>query len=136
MTEVLPSLISLAVMKLGTPAGGLALARQVNVVLSVVLRGSKVRVLVKDGVEPDTTEIVTLASLLDKRVLPLSQVISVSVIAISVSVAGLMEMLQVSVRGVMLPANSGPGGTMMITLGVETAWKTVLVANIIRVSTD
>ena len=103
-----------------TPARGLALARQVKVVLSAVLRGSKVRVLVNDGLEPDTSEIFTLASPLDKVELPLIQVTSVSVIATSVSVAGLMEMEQVRVRGAILPANSGPGGTVMTTSGVET----------------
>ena len=77
-------------------------------------------VLVNDGLEPDTAEIVTLASPLDKRVLPLSHMTSVSMVATSVSVAGLMEMLQVRARGATLPANSGPGGTVMITSGVET----------------
>ena len=91
--------VSLAVTKLATPVGGLALARQVKVVLSVVLRGSKVRVLVNDGLEPVTEEMVTLASSLDKRVLPLSQVMSISDMATSVSVAELMEMVQVRMRG-------------------------------------
>ena len=62
MTEVAPSPISLSVTKLDTPVGGLALARQVKVVLSAVLRGSKVRVLVNDGLKPVTEDIVTLAS--------------------------------------------------------------------------
>ena len=91
-----------------------------KVVLSAVLRGFKVRVLVNDGLEPVTEEMVTLASLLDKRVLPLSHVTSISVITTSVSVAGLMEMEQVRLRGATLPANSGPGGTVMTTSGVET----------------
>ena len=39
---------------------------------------------------------------------------------IMISVAGLMEMLQVKVRGAIRPANRGPGGTAMITSGVET----------------
>ena len=99
---------------------GLALALQVKVELSAVLGGFNVSVLVNDGLEPDTAEIVTLASLLDKGVLPLNQVTSVSLIATSVSVAGLMAMVQVRVRGVVLPANSGPGGTVMTTSGVET----------------
>ena len=73
-----------------------------------------------DGLEPDTEEIVTLESLLDKGVLPLSQVTSASLTATSVSVPGLMEMLQVRVRGSIRPANSGPGGTVTITSGVET----------------
>ena len=51
---------------------------------------------------------------------PLSQVTSMSVIETSVSVAGLMEMVQVRVRGVVLPANSGPGGNMTVIAGVET----------------
>ena len=99
---------------------GLALALQVKVELSAVLGGFNVSVLVNDGLEPDTAEIATLASLLDKGVLPLNQVTSVSLIATSVSVAGLMAMVQVRVRGVVLPANSGPGGTVMTTSGVET----------------
>ena len=106
----------------GTPAGDLALARQVKA-LSAVLSGFNIRLLVNDGLEPETAEIVTLASLLDKHVLPLSQVISVSIIEISTSVALLMEMVQVRVRGAILPANSGPGGTVMSTSGVETGRK-------------
>ena len=106
--------------------GGLALARQVKVVLSAVLRGSKVRVLVNDGLEPVTEEMVTLESSLDKRVLPLSQVMSVSDISISVSVAELMEMVQVRVRGAIRPAKRGPEGTVMSTSGVETAWEIIL----------
>ena len=43
-----------------------------------------------------------------------------SVTDISVSVAELREMLQVRVRGVVLPAYSGPGGTVIVTSGVET----------------
>ena len=72
--------------------GGPALALQVKVTLSAVLRGSKVRVLVNDSLEPVTEEMVTLASLLDKRVLPLSHVISMPDSAITISVAGLMGM--------------------------------------------
>ena len=124
MTEAAPSPISLAMTKLATPVGGLALARQVKVVLSAVLRGSKVRVLVNGGLEPPVTgEMVTLASSLDKCVLPLSQVMSISDISISVSVAELMEMVQVRVRGAIRPAKRGPGGTVMATSGVETAWE-------------
>ena len=103
--------------------GLLALAWQVKVVLSTVLNGFNIRVLVNEGLEPETDEIVTLASLLDKGVLPLLQVTSVSVIATSVSVAGLMEMEQVRVRESTLPANSGPGRTVMTTSGVETTSK-------------
>ena len=114
--------------KLGTLGGGLALARQVKVVLSAVLRGSNVRVLVNDGLEPDTKEIVTLASPLDKRVLPLSQVTSISDRAISVSVAGLMEMVQVRVRGSIRPANRLSGGAVTATSGVETVWEDTQVA--------
>ena len=80
------------------------------------------RVLVNDGLEPVTEAIVTLVSPLDpgNSIVPLSQMTSVSVIATSVSVAGLMEMEQVSVRGAMLPATSGAGGAVMTTSGVET----------------
>ena len=91
--------------------------------LSTVFNGFNMRVLVNDGLEPETDEIVTLASPSDNGVLPLSQVTSVSVIATTVSVAGLMEMEQVRVRGAILPANSGPGGTVMTTSGVETGRK-------------
>ena len=74
-----------------------------------------------NGQEPETEEIATLGSLLDRSVVPLIQVTSVSaVIETSVSVAGLIEMVQVRVRGVVLPANSGPGGTVISTPGVET----------------
>ena len=109
--------------KLGTLGGGLALARQVKVVLSAMLRGSKVRVLVNDGLEPDAEEIVTLASPLDKRVLPLSQVTSISDRAISVSVAELMEIAQVRVRGSVRPAKRPSRGAVTLTSGVETVWE-------------
>ena len=123
ITDAVPLPNSLPVMKLCTFAGGLALAWQVKVVLSYyILSEFKVRVLVNDDLEPDTEEIVTSALLLDKGVLPLSQMTSVSMMTTSVSVARLMEMLQVRVRGVVLPANSGSGGTVMITSGVET-WR-------------
>ena len=95
--------------------------------LSTVLNGSKVRLLVNDGWEPETEEIVTLASLLDKAVLPFNQVTSMSVIETSVSVAGLMEMVHVRVRGAILPAISGPGGTVMSTSGLETGRNDVTV---------
>ena len=91
--------------------------------LSTILRGCKVRVLVNDGLEPDTAEIVTLASLLDKGVFPLIHMTSVSMTATAVSVADLMKMLQVRVRGTILPANSGPRGTVTLTSGVETGTK-------------
>ena len=118
ITKVASSPTSLTVTKLDKPVGDLALALQVKVVLSAVLRGSKVRELVNDGLEPVTEEMVTLASPLDKDVLPLSQAI---LMVISVSVALLMEMLEVRVRGAIRPAKRGPGGTVMITSGVETA---------------
>ena len=110
-------------MKLCTFSGGLALAWQLKVVLSAVLNGSNVRVLVNNGLEPDTADIVTLESLLDKDVFPLIQLTSISVTETSVSMAVLMEMVQVRVRGAILPANSGPEGTLMRTLGVETEWE-------------
>jgi multisubunit Na+/H+ antiporter MnhC subunit len=100
-TEAAPSPISLAAMKLDI---GLALALHVKVVLSAMLRGSKVKVLVNDGLEPDTEEMVTLALPLDKCALPLSQVMSLSDMVILVSVAELMEMLQVRVREAIRPA--------------------------------
>ena len=120
---IIPSPISLAVTKVDTPVEGLALALQVKVVLSAVLRGSKVRELVNDGLEPDTEEMVTLASLFDKCVLPLSQVMSILDVTISLSVAELMEMVQVRVRGAIRPAKREPVGTVMTTSGVETARK-------------
>ena len=127
MTEAAPSPISLARRKPGTPVGGLALAWQVKVVLSAVLRGSKVRVLVNDGLEPVTEEMVTLESSLGERVLPLSQVMSISDISIRVSVAELMEMVQVRVRGTIRPAKRGLEGTAMTTSGVETARKKYII---------
>ena len=75
--------------------------------LSNVLRGDKVRLLVNGCCEPEGEEIVTLASLLDIGVEPFSQVTSMSVTDTSVSVAELREMLQVRVKGVVLPAYSG-----------------------------
>ena len=118
ITKIVSSPVSLTVTKFDKPVGDLALALQMKVVLSAVLRGSKVRVLVNDGLEPVTEEMVTLVSPMDKCVLPLSQMIS---IVISVSVALLMEMLEVRMRGAVRPAKRGPGGTVMTTSGVETA---------------
>ena len=91
-------------------------------VLSTILSGSKVRVLVNNGREPETEEIVTLASPSESPVLPLIQVTSMlsAVTETSVSVAGSIEMVQVRVRGVVLPANSEPERTVMFTSGVET----------------
>ena len=43
--------------------------------------------------------------------------------AISVSMAELIKMVQVRVRGAIRPAKSGPGGTVTTTSGVETAWE-------------
>ena len=91
-----------------------------KLVLSYVLSGDKVRVLVKDGREPDREEIVTRSSLSDRDSVPFSQVTSMVDIEIGLSVAGLREMVQVRVRGVVLPAYSGPGGTVILTSGVET----------------
>ena len=120
ITATVLALISLRVMKPCIFGGGLALARQVNVVLSATLGGSRVRMLVNDSLEPETEDMVTLASLLDRAVVPLIQETSISLTRTSVSVALLIEMLQVRVSGTILPANSGPGGTVMTTLGVET----------------
>ena len=78
------------------------------------------RVLVYDSPEPKVREMVILTLSLDKRLTPLNQVTSTVVVVIKISVAELMEMVQVRVRGVVLPANSGPGGTVMLTSGVET----------------
>ena len=130
ITRIASSPISLTVTKFDKPVGDLALALQMKVVLSAVLRGSKVRVLVNDGLEPVTEEMITLVSLLDKCVLPLSQMIS---IAISVSVASLMEMLEVRMRGTVRPAKRGPGGIVMTTSGVETA-KRKDIMTIVRVA--
>ena len=58
--------------------------------------------------------------LLDKGVEPFSQVMSMSVTDMAVSVAELKEIVHVRVRTVKLPANSGPGGTVILTSGVET----------------
>ena len=78
------------------------------------------RLLVNNGCEPERREIVTLLALLDKGVEPFSQVMSMSVIDMAVSVAELKEMAQVRVRGAVLPAYSGPLGTVTSTSGVET----------------
>ena len=123
-TEIVPSPSSLVVTKLCLPTGGLALALQVKLVLSNVLSGDKVRVLVKDGWEPVRGEMVTRS---DRDAVPFSQVMSMVVTEIGLSVAGLREMVQVRVRGVVLPAYSGPGGTVILTSGVETGKKRIMV---------
>ena len=70
--------------------------------------------------EPERGEIVTLLALLNKVVEPFSQLMSMSVTDMAVSVAELKEMVQVRVRGAVLPAYSGPLGTVTSTSGVET----------------
>lgn len=95
-------------------------ALQVNEVLSSVLSGDNVRVLVSDGWEPDKGEIVIRPSVLfDNWVSPLSQVTET---VTGVSTAESIEMLQFSLRGVVMPANNVPEGARMVTVGVETAW--------------
>ena len=120
VTETVSSPSSLAVTKVCTLAGGLARALQVKLVLSNVLRGDNMRLLVNGCWEPERGEMVTLSSLLDKGAEPFSQVMSMSVTDMVVSVAEFMEMVQVRVRGVVLPAYRGPGGTVILMLGVET----------------
>ena len=78
------------------------------------------RLLVNGCWEPERGEMVTLSSLLDKGAEPFSQVMSMSVTDMVVSVAEFMEMVQVRVRGVVLPAYRGPGGTVILMSGVET----------------
>ena len=112
--------------KVCIPVGVLALALQVKLVLSNVLRGDKVRMLANGCWEPEGEEIVTLALLLDKVVEPFSQVMSMSVTDTAVSVAELREMVQVRVRGVVLPAYSGPEGTVIVMSGVETGRREIM----------
>lgn len=88
--------------------------------LSVVLGGDRVSVLMNANSEPETEEMVTLVSLLDKRPILLHQVTSTVFAVISELVAGLMLMVQVKDRGVAPPANSEPRATMMSTFGVDT----------------
>ena len=63
---------------------------------------------------------VTLVSLLDKRLTPLHQLTSTVVAVIMELVAGLMVVEQVKERGVVPPANSERRETTMLTLGVDT----------------
>ena len=79
--------------------------------------------------EPERGEIVTLLVLLDKGVEPFSQVMSMSVTDMVVSVAELKEMVQVKVRGAVLPAYSGPPGIVTSISGVETGGKGLLYNN-------
>lgn len=62
-----------------------------------------------------------MSSLLDSSVIAssLSHVMSTLFDISIISVAELREMVQVRVREV-IPAYRGPGGTVMLTLGVET----------------
>ena len=78
------------------------------------------RLLVNGCCEAERGEIVTLLVLLDKGVEPFSQVMSMSVTDMAVSVAELKEMVQVRVRGALLPAYKGPLGIVTSTSGVET----------------
>ena len=119
-TDMVLSPCSLAVTKVCTLAGGLARALQLKLVLSNVLRGDNMRLLVNGCWELERGEMITLSSLLDKGAEPFSQVMSMSVTDMVVSVAEFMEMVQVRVRGVVLPAYRGPGGTVILMFGVET----------------
>ena len=103
--------------KVSTLAGGLTRALQVKLVLSNVLSGDKVKLLVNGCREPERGEMVTLSN---SGAEPFSQVMSMSVIDTAVSVAEFMEKVQVRVRGVVFPAYRGPGGTVILTSGVET----------------
>jgi hypothetical protein len=76
--------------------------------------------LIKASSEPETEEIDTLVSSLDKRPILLHQVMSTVDAVIKESVAGLMPTVQVKDKGVGPPANSEPRETMMLTLGVDT----------------
>ena len=88
--------------------------------LSNVLSGDKVSVLVNNGWEPDREDKFTRVLLLDRGTVPFSQVMSMVVTETEVSVKELREMEQVKVRGAVLPAKSGPGGTETLMFGVET----------------
>ena len=88
--------------------------------LSVVLGGDRVSVLMNASSEPETEEMVTLVSLLDKRLILLHQVTSTVFVVIRDVVEGLTLMVQVKERGVGPPANSEPRETMMLTFGVDT----------------
>ena len=79
--------------------------------------------LVNGCCEPERGEIVTLLVLLDKGVEAFSQVMSMSVTDMAVSVAELKEIVQVKVRGAVLPAYSGPSGIVISISGVETGGK-------------
>ena len=122
---------SLAVTRVCTLAGGLALALQEKLVLSNVLRGDKVRMLVNGCCETERGEIVTLLVLLYKGVEPFIQVMSMSVTDMVVSVAELKEMVQVRVSGAVLPAYSGPSGIVISTSGVETGGRGLLYNNFV-----
>ena len=100
-----------------SPEGGLAPALQVKLA-STMLNGDKVRLLVNVGLEPTRGEMVTRPPS-GNSVSPLSHVTSMSSSLTSLSVAGLREMVQVRVMEV-VPAYSGPGGTVILTSGVET----------------
>ena len=126
---MVPFPCSLEVTNVPMLAGGLARALQVKLVLSNVLRGDKARLLVNGCWEPERGEMVTLSSLLDKGAEPFSQVMSMSVTDMVVSVAEFMEMVQVRVRGVVLPANRGPGGTVILMSGVETGERDINFVN-------
>ena len=117
--------------KVCTLAGGLALALQEKLVLSNVLRGDKTRMLVNGSCEPERGEIVTLLVLLDKGIEAFSQVMSMSVTDMAVSVAELKEMMQVRVRGAVLPAYNGPLGIVTSTSRVETGGSGLIYNNFV-----
>lgn len=77
-------------------------------------------VLMKVSSEPETEEMVTLVSLLDKRPILLHQIMSTVDAVIKELVAGLMPIVQVKDRGVVPPAKSEPRERMMLTFGVDT----------------
>lgn len=79
---------------------GIAIALQVKVALSSMLGGVRVRTLVSVP-EPDRGEIVTRSVPLESGVTPLNQLMETFVKSAK---AGSIVMLQVSLRGALLPA--------------------------------
>ena len=119
-TVVLPAPMSLWLTKLD-PAVRVAPAWQVNVALSSVLRGDKVRVLVNNGLEPERGEMEIRSSLV--FINSVESLIQVTYRVTNSSTAESIEILQLNTTGVVVPANRVPGREGIVTDRVETGGK-------------
>ena len=113
---------SLSVTAASSPEG-IAPALHVKVVLSSKLSGDMVRILVKGDWLPDNLEIWTRSVLLTNGIIPLSQVMEM---VTKLSKTGSTAMLQVKIKGVVIPEYEISVVVDTVTEGVGTEWRELL----------